>query len=67
MSTEDAKAMELTNKQTVQVEVNSDDRSLIFGDVIVRVSDDFVTAMHIDTDESNAVAPSGKLFGTIIK
>ena len=40
---------------------------IIFGDVVVRVRDDFAPAMHIDTDESNAAGISGEIFGTIIK
>ena len=40
-------------------------RGLIFGDVVVRVNDNFALAMHIDTDESNAAA--GCKLGEIIK
>ena len=50
----DAEAMGLTDKQVVSVKVESDGRSLIFGDVVVRVSPSYALAMHIDTDESNA-------------
>ena len=65
MTTADAAAMGLTDKQVVSVKVPSNGRNLIFGDVVVRVSDKFALAMHIDTDESNAAAPSG--MGEIIK
>lgn len=57
----------LTDKQIVSVEIDSDARSLVFGDVVVRVRDDFAPAMHIDTDESNAVcAGPGEVFGEIL-
>ena len=67
MTTADAAAMGLTDKQVVSVKVPSNGRSLIFGDVVVRVSDKYALAMHIDTDESNAgcIAPNAK--GIIIK
>ncbi|MBP9989633.1 MAG: phosphate propanoyltransferase [Ruminococcus sp.] len=51
---EDAEKFGLTDKQIVSVKVESDGRSLIFGDVVVRVSPKYALAMHIDTDESNA-------------
>ena len=66
MTTADAAEMGLTDKQVVSVEIPSaNGRALTFCDVVVRVSDKFALAMHIDTDESNAAAPTGK--GIIIK
>ena len=50
----DAEKYGLQDKQIVSVKVDSDGRSLIFGDVVVRVSEKYALAMHIDTDESNA-------------
>lgn len=63
----DAAAFGVADKQIVSVKVQSADRSLIFGDVVVRVSDKFAAAMHIDTDESNAMHASGAVYGEIIK
>jgi len=57
----------LQDKQIVQVEVENEERSLIFGDVVVRVREDFAPAMHIDTDESNAASIKPGTMGTIIK
>ena len=34
---------------------------------VVRVSDKFALAMHIDTDEANAAAASGTVYGRIVK
>ena len=66
MTPEDAQRFGVSDKQIVSVKVNSD-RPLIFGDVVVRVSDKFALAMHIDTDESNAAASCGATYGEIVK
>lgn len=63
---EDAKEAGLVDKQVVCVKVVNDCRSIVFGDVVVRVSPNFKWAMHIDTDESNA-GMVGNATGEIIK
>ena len=54
LDTKTANEMGLSDKQNVCVKVDSEGRKTLFGDVVVRVSDKFAPAMHIDTDESNA-------------
>lgn len=67
MTTADAARMGLEDKQVVSVKIPSDGRATVFGDVVVRVSDKFALAMHIDTDESNAGAVAPGTMGEIIK
>ncbi len=67
MTPEDAAEMGVVDKQIVSVEVKSNDRTTIFGDVVVRVSPKYALAMHIDTDESNAAAVAPGTMGTVIK
>ena len=64
MTPEDAAEYGVQDKQVVSVKVENADRSLTFGDVVVRVSPKFALAMHIDTDEANAAG--GVKEGTII-
>ncbi len=54
MTPEDAAECGVNDKDIVWVRVNTPERSIVFGDVVVRVSPKFALAMHIDTDESNA-------------
>ena len=54
------------DKQIVSVALGGEGRKLVFGDVVVRVSDRFAPAMHIDTDEANAAAVAGNVEGEII-
>ena len=68
MTEEDAKEFNVKNGDIVAVKVeNETGRGLIFLDTVVRVSPNYALAMHIDTDEANAGALSGKVIGTIIK
>lgn len=66
MTTADAEKFGLSDKQIVSVKVDSPERSLVFGDVVVRVSDSYALAMHIDTDEANAVLAPAGVMGEII-
>ena len=65
ISPEDAQAFGVSDKEIVKVKADSDGRSLIFDDVVVRVSASYATAMHIDTDEANACG--GATVGEIVK
>ena len=67
MTKADAAEFGVQDKQIVSVKVDSADRSLIFGDVVVRVSDSYALAMHIDTDESNAAGMAPGTMGEVIK
>jgi len=58
MIPEDAKKFGVSDKDIIKVKVNGD-RALIFDEVVVRVSPDFATYMHVDYDEFNAAALSG--------
>ena len=53
MLPEDAAAMGVTDKQVVKLQTFTD-RPLIFDEVVVRVSPDFATYVHLDYDEANA-------------
>ena len=66
LTPETAAELGLKDKQIVSVKLDTE-RSLVFGDVVVRVSDKFAPAMHIDTDESNAACAFGEVYGEIIK
>ena len=65
MTTADAAEMGLVDKQIVSVKIGSEGRETVYGDVVVRVNDNFALAMHIDTDESNAACAGTE--GEIIK
>ncbi len=55
------------NGEIVSVKIETAERSAILGDVVVRVSEKYDAAMHIDTDESNACGCSGIVYGEILK
>nr|WP_204616257.1 phosphate propanoyltransferase [Desulforadius tongensis] len=63
MHTSDAEELGLKDGDKVSVRAKGP-RGIIFGDVLVRVSDKFKLEMHVDTDEANAV---GLRNGDILK
>lgn len=67
MTESDAKEFGLKNGDIVCVKTNTDERNTIFSDVVVRVSNNFSLAMHIDTDESNAANCVKEVYGDIVK
>lgn len=67
MTPADAEEYGVKNGDIVKLELNTPERSLTFGDVVVRVRDDFALAAHIDTDESNAASAGGTVYGKLIK
>ena len=66
MTTADAAAYGLKDKQVVAVKIESDGRSLFFCYVVVRANDSYALAMHIDTDESNAACVAPGTYGEIL-
>ena len=69
LTPEAAAEMGVADKEIVCVKIASDsERATISGDVVVRVSEKFAPAMHIDTDEANAAFNmSREVWGEIVK
>jgi acetate kinase len=65
MSPEDALSFGLKDRDIVSVRVEGE-RTLAYGDVLVRVHPDFRLSMHIDTDEANAASIITGMEGTLI-
>jgi propanediol utilization protein len=66
ISEKEAKTLKLKNNQTISIKVKGE-RAVIFNEIVVRVSDKYKLALHLDTDEGNAAGISGKVSGEIIK
>ena len=66
MTVADGEKYGIVDKQIVSVKIESDGRSLIFGDVVARVNDAYALAMHIDTDEANAAKIGFNAVGEIL-
>lgn len=64
MSPEDALSFGLKDRDIVKVTIKGE-RTLTFGDVLVRVDPDFRLSMHIDTDEANAAGISTGMLGDL--
>ena len=67
MTPADAEKYGVTNGEVVAVKIETAGRSVVFGDTVIRVSEKYSLAMHIDTDEANAAAISGTAQGEIVK
>lgn len=68
MAPEHAEKLGVKDKDVVSVLVETKEgRSTTFGDTVVRVSPSFALSMHIDTDESNAAAAFGEVYGRIVR
>ena len=66
MTPADAEGLNVQNGEIVKVLIKSE-RTTIYDDVVVRVSPSYALAMHIDTDECNAAAAFGEVWGEIVK
>ena len=68
LTPENAADLGVENGQIVKVFVDTGaGRKTVFDDVVIRVKSSFAPAMHIDTDECNASAAFGVVYGEIIK
>ncbi|CAM2750415.1 phosphate propanoyltransferase [Hathewaya histolytica] len=63
---EDAKKFNVEDKEVVKLKVEGE-RALIFDEVVIRVSENYSTAAHIDFDEANACGFVNGTRGRIIK
>ncbi|MCI6329997.1 MAG: phosphate propanoyltransferase [Erysipelotrichaceae bacterium] len=68
MTPKDAEEFGVKNGDIVDVLVDTGKgRKTIFGDTVIRVSEKYALAMHIDTDECNAASAFGAVMGSIVK
>ncbi|MCL2053421.1 MAG: phosphate propanoyltransferase [Oscillospiraceae bacterium] len=63
----DAKELGVSDKDIVYVKFDTEGRKAVLGDVVCRVHENFSRAMHIDTDEANAVSSTNGTTGEIVK
>lgn len=63
---QDAQKFDVKDKQVVRLQTYTA-RPLIFDDVLVRVSDDFATRVHLDFDEANACGYKHADLGRILQ
>ncbi|MDU2577164.1 MAG: PduL/EutD family phosphate acyltransferase [Veillonella sp.] len=67
MSPDDAKRLNVNDGDSVNVELQTPERTTVFGDVIVRAVPGFVLELHIDTDEANAANVQGTVMARIVQ
>lgn len=62
----DAEELGVKDKDIVCVKIETPERTAILCDTVCRVSESYAKAMHIDTDESNAVGAGREQMGEIV-
>ena len=72
MTPEDAQTCGLKDKDIIGLKdvvsvKTKGERSVVFNETVVRVSEKFQLRMHIDTDEANAAGIAGEVEGEILK
>ena len=65
MHPDDARAFGVSDRDVVEIAIDSPGRDLIYGDVLVRVHPSFRLEMHVDTDEANAAELSRGATGVL--
>ncbi|MGD1842610.1 MAG: acetate/propionate family kinase [Thermonemataceae bacterium] len=66
MHPDDANVFGVQDKDIVEIRIENSERSLTFGNVLIRVSPKYKLEMHIDTDEANAAELSPGAVGALI-
>lgn len=61
----DAKRLGLNDGDIISIETKESLRPVIFEDVLVRVQDNFILTLHLDTDEGNAAGLTPDSYGVI--
>jgi acetate kinase len=67
MTPEDAEHFGVADRDIVDVAIENNERPLVFGNVLVRVSPNYQLEMHIDTDEGNAAELSHGATGVLVQ
>jgi propanediol utilization protein len=65
-SEKDAKILKLKNNKEVSIKVGGT-RGITFENIVVRISEKYRLALHLDTDEGNSAGIFGKTFGELVK
>lgn len=65
LSPQEAKKLKLKNNQRISMKIMGA-RETTFHDIVVRVSEKYALALHLDTDEGNAAGITGKTFSEIV-
>lgn len=66
LSPQQARKLRLKNNQKVSMKTKGT-REITFHNIIVRISENYRLALHLDTDEGNSAGIIGKSFGEIVK